>query len=88
MSATGHEAKLEEVRRRFAEDQAFRSAAETDLEGTLRGAGLPPELVSRFAMSDTDEHGNTGMMGLRSQIWVCEIDGSNKRCWCINCPIG
>ncbi len=77
--------QLEEIRRRFTEDPAFRSAAEADLAGTLRAAGLPDDLASRFVLSDTDEHGNTGM-GLRTQIWVCEITGDTKRCWCTNCP--
>jgi len=89
MSATNPNANdlLEDVRRRFQEDAAFRSAAESDLPGTLRKAGLPDDLVSRFVVSDTDESGNAPM-GLRSerkQIWICEIDGSSKRCWCTNC---
>ena len=89
MSATNPNANdlLEDVRRRFQEDAAFRSAAESDLQGTLRKAGLPDELVSRFVVSDTDESGNAPM-GLRSerkQIWICEIDGDSKRCWCTNC---
>ncbi|HET9659858.1 MAG TPA: hypothetical protein VFP05_05975, partial [Thermomicrobiales bacterium] len=66
---------------------AFRSAAETDLQGTLRNAGLPDELLSRFVVSDTDQSGNAPM-GLRSerkQIWICEIEGDTKRCWCTNC---
>lgn len=82
-----NDAKLEEIRKRFETDQAFRQAAESDLEGTLLAAGLPAPLVGRFVVSDTDEHGNQGM-GLRSQIWICEIDGDTKRCWCTNCPIG
>jgi hypothetical protein len=78
---------LQDIRRRFEKDADFRSAAETDLQGTLRKAGLPDELVSRFVVSDSDESGNAPM-GLRSerkQIWICEIEGDTKRCWCINC---
>jgi hypothetical protein len=85
-NTTGSEDQLAEIRRRFDEDQAFSSVAETDLEGTLRDAGLPADLVSRFVVSDTDEHGNKGM-GLRSEIWVCEIGEGFKRCWCVSCPI-
>jgi hypothetical protein len=83
-NATGNEEKLAEIRRRFSEDQAFRNAAETDLKGTLLEAGLPADLVGRFVLSDTDEHGNKGM-GIRKEIWVCEIEGSSKQCWCTNC---
>ncbi len=78
---------LQGIRKRFDEDADFRSAAETDLQGTLRKAGLPDELMSRFVVSDSDESGKAPM-GLRSerkQIWICEIDGDTKYCWCINC---
>jgi hypothetical protein len=78
---------LEGSRHRFEQEAAFRSAAETDLQGTLRNAGLPDELLSRFVVSDTDQSGNAPM-GLRSerkQIWICEIEGDTKRCWCTNC---
>lgn len=86
-NAAGSDEKLQEIRRRFEEDADFRSAAESDLEGTLRKAGLPDDLLSRFVVSDTDQSGNAPM-GLRSerkQIWICEIEGDTKRCWCTNC---
>lgn len=85
-AADSSNAKLQEIRKRFEEDAAFRSAAQTDLEGTLRKAGLPEEFLSRFALSDTDEHGNAGM-GLRRETWICEVEGNTHYCWCITCPI-
>jgi len=78
---------LQGIRKRFEEDAAFRSAAQTDLEGTLRQAGLPDELLSRFVVSDTDEQGNSGSMGLRAETWICEITGSTKQCWCVTCDM-
>jgi hypothetical protein len=81
-SSANHQ--LAEIRRRFEEDADFRRAADADLEGTLRQAGLSDELLNRFAPSDTDEHGNA-RMGLRGEKWVCYIEDDRKECWCINC---
>ncbi len=81
----GSNDKLQEIRRRFEEDADFRSAAGSDLAGTLRKAGLPDELLSRFEVSDTDEQGNSGSMGLRAETWICEITGDSRRCWCVTC---
>jgi hypothetical protein len=88
MSTTGSSAsdQLEDIRRRFADDAEFRSAAGADLAGTLRKAGLDDEQLGRFVVSDTDEYGNKGM-GLRTETWICEIGEGSKRCWCVTCPI-
>jgi hypothetical protein len=79
-------AKLDAIRTQFDSDPAFLKAAETDLAGTLRTAGLEDVQIGKFHYSDTDEHGNSGTtpMGLK-QIWICEIDGDSRRCWCTNC---
>ena len=79
--------QIQDIGRRFEQDAAFRSAAETDLQGTLRSAGIPDELSSRFALSDSDEHGSAGM-GLRTERWICIYEGDTKvQCWCLSCPI-
>jgi hypothetical protein len=88
MSTTrsGSNDQLAKIRQRFEDDPDFRSAAGTDLAGTLRSAGLDHEQAGRFVVSDTDEHGNKGM-GLRTETWICEIGEGSKRCWCVTCPI-
>ena len=86
-NAAGSNETLQEIRRRFEEDADFRSAAQSDLEGALRKAGLPDDLLGRFVVSDTDEQGNSGSMGLRAETYICEITGSSKRCWCVTCDL-
>lgn len=82
-----NDALLQEIGRRFEQDADFRRAAETDLQGTLRNAGVPDDLLDRFAFSDTNEHGNSGM-GLRSERWICIYESDTKyQCWCVSCPI-
>jgi hypothetical protein len=85
VNASGADAQLQEIRRRFEEDADFRKAADAVLEGTLRNAGLSDEMLNRFALSDTDEHGNA-RMGLRAgEKWVCYMEDNRKERWCINC---
>ena len=80
------DAKLVDIRKKFDSDPSFLKSAGSDLSGTLRASGLPEPQVGRFVLSESDEHGNSGTtpMGLK-QIWICEIDGDSKRCWCTNC---